>query len=1519
MSLTFPEILNLVRNYDPNQPRDPGGEGGGQWIKAGGHSGHVGVKGKRGGSAPSDPHYAHIVHGMAERGIDIKKRDIIAIESGLRRPPEGFLEVARNAPPLLISDKRVETHGNVYPQTTSQEYMDGRIAVGLRSSDPNERIQARRAKAQQQLGRRDQALRELPAPLTKQQQDEAVARATNPFYGTPDIAPDKPFTEKALRTLVYAVESLDKPGRAVRGTLGGRPREALNLIPFSDFLGITREEQQVSGRDLLQKIGVVGPNVEGLDAGDVGGFFVEMFTDPLFYLGGFGAAAKSAKHTGQITRLGKKAAAQLEKKNAAVLSGVVRSTKNAALKEGKALEVAEELAAAAKLEKLNSLKAAKIKRINAARMRAKPAKGLFTEYKNAFTKGDTLAADAMAAAARKALSTGGAGKNPYAALVILMHTLAKSPIGKDVLKMANKAAERWVGFQSKRIRDLPIPKFLKFGNKQIATGVKRKTTVGKVAKKAHGKVMGSKRARWASTKVKDLARWANRTHATGQTFLESSGIQAVREQERAEKRAATQNTLTYSPENEYLEGEGLCTITANLSGGVRKETWNGRDYFVAPASLIVEGVLNGSKGPLHYPLEEIKNNYRQWEGVPLVVYHPFDNQGRPTRAKGNVEVLNKSIGIVRNPTIRNTKLVAETWFDAEKTKEVDPRVYNALVSGKKIELSTGLDTDNQPASLGASYNGRYYTHIARNYRADHLAILPDQVGACSLQDGCGVLVNQAAGIATPVKTTPLAKRKTPRPPKVASPGLQKPVANEYVVNPFVSEKQRRFMWAKHPEIAKRWTDEAKAQGESSVQPNKKKTTTLNMVTTGRQSDNVIDIRGQGPTAHFDRIPAAAGNNRTIGSTSSAPSAPSPSRSSTGMLPRDVLIASGHLPGTKRRKKKRFAIYNEERPVIALSAVVGNTEVSEKTEHKCHCHDNKGNGITDNFSRTGAAAGLAGAVIGAQHGGFKGALIGGAAGALGGYALDKGAEAIAGRINRRKRKRMPTTMNLLVGIAQTAADGINYGKRIARRTAIGGAKYGLRKTSRKLKKAAGTALGVGGAATSLLTNSPLETINSWSKEKDNIIGGMIGGAAAGAGRGALVGAAGGPAGSLAGTLGGAAIGAATGGVSGYLAPKAVRGVRAYRKSHKLKKALKAATAVQNVAPLVAGALLGGGATVAALGGAKLGKKLYRKARAAEKRSVIRQMNAIATNQEVTDNEWSDEARAAALEARRRNAISRQQNTGHQPKFHEIMAGRNRRLAMQARRGAFLRSPNESEGQFYDSLADYHESRTADTEYHRKETRYHQAVAGEARELADKQSGSLGLKADRSLRGGIVGGVAGVTGGAIAGHIGGRVLGGAIGSAAAKSGAATIGGVAGGTLGGLVGGPFGAAAGAAGGVALGRVVGMVGGKAIGGVAGKIGAKITSKLTSKTAAATAAKAGAKGVGAATQQITGQHIGRQIGSTLGATVGATSGGVLGGVAGAATGAQIGYGSAGKKARKRQEAIAARADDAVRYHESHY
>lgn len=36
--------------------------------------------------------------------------------------------------------------------------------------------------------------------------------------------------------------------------------------------------------------------------------------------------------------------------------------------------------------------------------------------------------------------------------------------------------------------------------------------------------------------------------------------------------------------------------------------------------------------------------------------------------------------------------------------------------------------------------------------------------------------------------------------------------------PFQSEKQKKYMYAKHPEIAKRWSAEAKAEQEEDMKP-----------------------------------------------------------------------------------------------------------------------------------------------------------------------------------------------------------------------------------------------------------------------------------------------------------------------------------------------------------------------------------------------------------------------------------------------------------------------------------------------------------------------------------------------------------------------------------------------------------------------------------------------------------------------------------------------------------------------------
>lgn len=107
-------------------------------------------------------------------------------------------------------------------------------------------------------------------------------------------------TKTATSGLGYLSGILGKPGRAIRGLLGGRPDEALSLIPFSDTLGITNEENAISGKDLLHQLGVISDPHDDSWLNTIAGLGAEVATDPLTYINPFtpltkaGSIAKAA-------------------------------------------------------------------------------------------------------------------------------------------------------------------------------------------------------------------------------------------------------------------------------------------------------------------------------------------------------------------------------------------------------------------------------------------------------------------------------------------------------------------------------------------------------------------------------------------------------------------------------------------------------------------------------------------------------------------------------------------------------------------------------------------------------------------------------------------------------------------------------------------------------------------------------------------------------------------------------------------------------------------------------------------------------------------------------------------------------------------------------------------------------------------------------------------------------------------------------------------------------------------------
>lgn len=187
----------------------------------------------------------------------------------------------------------------------------------------------------------------------------------------------------------------------------------------------------------------------------------------------------------------------------------------------------------------------------------------------------------------------------------------------------------------------------------------------------------------------------------------------------------------------------LQQIVTNLTGLYRIDQMERKDWLVVPMIMLTEGVHNGSNGPLYYPSEELRKTPVSWNHKPIVVYHP-QMHGQGISACDPDVITNRKIGVIMNTRFEGGRLRAEAWLDSDRVAQVDNRILEAIERNEMMELSTGLFTDNEDAE--GEWNGERYVAIARNYRPDHLAVLPDQVGACSIKDGAGLLRNAQSNL-----------------------------------------------------------------------------------------------------------------------------------------------------------------------------------------------------------------------------------------------------------------------------------------------------------------------------------------------------------------------------------------------------------------------------------------------------------------------------------------------------------------------------------------------------------------------------------------------------------------------------------------------------------------------------------------------------------------------------------------------------------------------------------------------------
>lgn len=173
------------------------------------------------------------------------------------------------------------------------------------------------------------------------------------------------------------------------------------------------------------------------------------------------------------------------------------------------------------------------------------------------------------------------------------------------------------------------------------------------------------------------------------------------------------------------------------AAAVRKVKRNGRDLVIVPSATLPDDVvMNGVK----YPASEIEASFKTLERTPAPLGHPIIN-GKFVSAR-DPEGINVGYIGAWNENVRREggRVLLDKVIDVEvaNRSQGGKDVLAAIEAGGPVHTSTGLI-----AKLEAVANASDHKHIARQMVFDHDAILLNEDGAATPDQGVGMLVNAA--------------------------------------------------------------------------------------------------------------------------------------------------------------------------------------------------------------------------------------------------------------------------------------------------------------------------------------------------------------------------------------------------------------------------------------------------------------------------------------------------------------------------------------------------------------------------------------------------------------------------------------------------------------------------------------------------------------------------------------------------------------------------------------------------------
>lgn len=216
-----------------------------------------------------------------------------------------------------------------------------------------------------------------------------------------------------------------------------------------------------------------------------------------------------------------------------------------------------------------------------------------------------------------------------------------------------------------------------------------------------------------------------------------------------EQRAAFCHSQWERAEN-MVDHKAMIRFTAQAVGPVRNEMLMGREFTVIPAVLVQSQVLNNNLGRTLLTAQSFTDLWAQsWNMAPVVAGDHPEKQGQKVSAR-DPEILNSfGIGFVLDAETMHedgkAKLKGEVWLDHGRRAEIEEldKILTNIENEEPVELSTGFMAN--VAEQQGVFDGEEYDLVMEPIGSDHLAVFTDGVGACSLEDGCGLGVQKEHG------------------------------------------------------------------------------------------------------------------------------------------------------------------------------------------------------------------------------------------------------------------------------------------------------------------------------------------------------------------------------------------------------------------------------------------------------------------------------------------------------------------------------------------------------------------------------------------------------------------------------------------------------------------------------------------------------------------------------------------------------------------------------------------------------